>query len=97
MTVTEINKKARIITNHKSRTIGIILAIFFGGFAWLYTYKLDKTKFWIAFIMYILLYSIMSILVEIIYISVLITAAAIIDMSRKPNDMFVNYDKWKVK
>lgn len=37
-------------TPNKSRTIAIILSIFLGLFAWLYTYKYkkDKIKFWVA-------------------------------------------------
>lgn len=32
----------------KSRTTAIVLAIFLGNWAWLYTYRADKSKFWIS-------------------------------------------------
>lgn len=41
-------------TSKKSRTLAIILSVFFGFFAWLYTYKYkyDKIKFWASFILF---------------------------------------------
>jgi len=35
-------------TGAKSRTTAIWLAVLFGPWAWLYTYRTDKLKFWIA-------------------------------------------------
>jgi uncharacterized membrane protein YqaE (UPF0057 family) len=31
----------------KDKSVAVILAVFFGAFAWLYTYKLDAWKFWL--------------------------------------------------
>lgn len=36
--------------NNNNKVIAIILAVLFSGFVWLYTYKKDKIKFWIFFI-----------------------------------------------
>jgi len=32
----------------KSKTTAILLSIFFGFWTWLYTYRVDKKKFWIC-------------------------------------------------
>jgi hypothetical protein len=32
----------------KSRTTAIVLAVFFSGWTWLYTYRADKNKFWLS-------------------------------------------------
>jgi hypothetical protein len=41
--------------NHgaKSKTVAIVLAVLFASFAWLYTYKIDKRKFWINLLLYV--------------------------------------------
>ncbi len=39
----------RISVNKKSKVNSVLLAVFLGPVTWLYTYKRDKTKFWIGF------------------------------------------------
>jgi len=41
------------IVKKKDKTSAILLTFFFGFWGWLYTYNDDKTKFWIAFILFI--------------------------------------------
>ena len=36
--------------NAKSKTVAIILAIFFAYFSWIYTYKRNGLKFWLSFL-----------------------------------------------
>ena len=35
----------------KSKGVAILLAVFFGLFSWLYTYKYDSWKFWLSLIL----------------------------------------------
>jgi hypothetical protein len=39
--------------NNRSRTVAVVLAIFFGAFSWLYTFERDAKKFWIGLAFYI--------------------------------------------
>ena len=80
--------KNRVIIQNKNKTTGIILAIFFGLFAWIYTYKFDKAKFWANLILAFLTFGFWGIIAWV---------WVIIDMSVKDNDMYINYSKWKVK
>ncbi|NCD07465.1 MAG: hypothetical protein EOL97_15255 [Spirochaetia bacterium] len=80
----------RTIVVKKNKTTGVVLAIFFGIFAWIYTWKLDQPKFWGAFIAAVLFG--WTLIVPIgLYIWV------IIDMCAKPKDQYINYHKYKVK
>lgn len=46
----------RIRKIEKKRSTAILLAVFFSGFTWLYTYKDDYFKFWISLVMGVLLW-----------------------------------------
>ncbi|MDP3062265.1 MAG: hypothetical protein Q8O40_03475 [Chloroflexota bacterium] len=37
-------------TRRKSKTLSVVLAVFFGPWTWLYTYGRDSSKLWIALI-----------------------------------------------
>lgn len=43
-------------TRHKSRKEAIWLAILFGPFTWLYTYKDDAVAFWFALVLNVFLF-----------------------------------------
>ena len=80
----------RTIIQKKDRGTAIILAIFFGVFAWIYTWKFDKSKFWGGLIAGVFLG--WTIIVPIgLWLWVLI------DMCTKPKDQFTNYHKYKIK
>jgi hypothetical protein len=38
-----------MVSGGKSKTAAVLLAVFLGGWSWLYTYKYNKAKFWITF------------------------------------------------
>ena len=46
----------RNVNMRKSKTTAVLLAIFLGIFSWLYTYKYDAWKFWVALIINIFLF-----------------------------------------
>lgn len=83
----------------KTKIIAIVLAIFFGLFAWLYTYKKSAKKFWIAFgilLLFIILYYtpipgwfFISIFTYLFGFSSWLWA--LIDTSTKPDSFFENY------
>ena len=71
----------------KSKTIAVILAIIFGFWAWLYTYREDYVKFWIGLVASLAGFSLFYIPNFIVWIS------AIIDTIRKDNDFYYDYYK----
>ncbi len=42
------SRLSQISTSHKSKVASVLLAVFLSFWTWLYTYKRDKKKFWIA-------------------------------------------------
>lgn len=92
---TEINPNAvicvscgvqvRTFSRAKSKTVAVVLAILFGYFAWLYTYKLDAAKFWISLASCLILWYISPIPVIVAWL------LAIIDVAGKDNSVYENY------
>jgi hypothetical protein len=81
----------RVLKKNKYQIVALILAILFSFFSFLYTYKFDKTKFWMGLLLSIIglfLYYIPNILVWI---------WAIAEQLSKDEDMFKNYSEWTVK
>jgi hypothetical protein len=81
----------RIIRTKKRKSTGIILAVFFNFFAWTYTWKFDKSKFWAAFILNFIglftgVFSIFIIMGTFLW--------CLIDMITKDNDIFKNYSQY---
>jgi heme/copper-type cytochrome/quinol oxidase subunit 2 len=65
-----------------SKTVAVVLAVFFGLFSWLYTYKDNARKFWINLCLTI---------VTIGYWSVVAWIWAIIDNANKPEKYYKQY------
>lgn len=42
---------AYVLPRGKDKSIALIFALFLGFWTWVYTYRLDATKFWIAFVL----------------------------------------------
>lgn len=49
-------KELKVKKNYpeKNKTAAFVLALIFGGWSWLYTYKIDQLKFWIFFSAWVL-------------------------------------------
>ena len=77
-----INKK---VTKDRKKWIGLLLAILFAPFAWIYTWKFDKSKFWFGLIVYILFY-------WTLIIPIAIRLWVLIDMFVKDDKKFNNYN-----
>ena len=82
----------------KSKTVGIVLAVFFSFFSWLYTYGKSKAKFWSSIVLFIIPYFVarafdIAILTPILYIAVplIIWIWAIADNASKPYEFFAKY------
>jgi hypothetical protein len=80
----------RVIEITKRKSTAIILAVFFSCFAWIYTWKFDRDKFWGGFLANVLLW-------WTIIVPIIVWIWAIVDMASKKDDMFTNYSKWKIK
>lgn len=60
----------------KEKTISVILAIFFGYWAWLYTYKVDATKFWVGLVISLTMWWLFFIPNIIVYIWAVVDAVS---------------------
>lgn len=66
----------------RSKSTGVILAVFFGNFGWLYTYRYDAWKFWLNLCLAVVTLGIWGIVAWI---------WAIIDQSLKPTELYEDY------
>jgi hypothetical protein len=46
----------RRVVPRKTKGVMVVLAIFFGYFAWIYTYRYDAWKFWLNLVMNVFLF-----------------------------------------
>lgn len=70
----------------RSKTIGIILAVFLSPFNWLYTYRYDKVKFWIALPVDLLL-------IWTVIVPIGIWIWSIVDMAIKDDKLYEKYNE----
>ena len=68
----------------RNKTTAIILAVIFGYWSWIYTYKLDAWKFWISLVVCILFYGTFT-------IPICIWVWTIIDASQKLPEVYLKY------
>jgi hypothetical protein len=66
----------------KDKSVAVILAIFFGVFAWLYTYKLDAWKFWLNLVLLFVTFGIWGFGAWL---------WAVIDVSVKPQEYYTQF------
>jgi len=78
---------AQPVPGAKTKTTAILLAVFLGSWAWLYTYKKDAAKFWIS--------TGLSIILLVFGIGIFTNWAfwlwAVIDVAVKTNDYYSKY------
>jgi hypothetical protein len=68
-------------TSYKSKSVAIILSVFLGFWSWLYTYGINKNKFWGAFAIVFICNSIINI-------------AILLSFSNEVAEIFINYGTW---
>ena len=68
----------------RSKTTGVLLAIFFSAFTWLYTYKDDYWKFWIGVI------AAFSLAITLV-VPLFVWLWAVIDRSCTPKEQYESY------
>lgn len=68
----------------KSKTTAVVLAILFGIFGWLYTYKYDGWKFWLNLAMTLITFGLWG-FIALIWV--------IIDQAIKPREFYKDYFK----
>ena len=69
----------------KNKSTAVVLAVFFGVFSWLYTYKTDAWKFWLNLCLTLVTFGFFGI-VALIWV--------IIDQACKPTEYFEDYYKF---
>jgi DNA-directed RNA polymerase subunit RPC12/RpoP len=82
----------------KSKTVSIVLAVLFGFWSWLYTYRKDRIKFWsflglILGLIIVFGFTINVFILAAVGIYVIGWIIALIDAVRRPNSFFRDYSK----
>jgi len=75
-------KKKVEYVRKKSKTTALVLAILFGLWSWLYTYRDDSWKFWLNLVLSLATYGIWGFVAWI---------WAIVDVVKKPEEYFEKY------
>lgn len=82
--VAGVQQAGVVAVTPKSRTTAIVLAVLFGVWTWLYTYRLDGKKFWIG-----LVGGVVGVLLSLIIVGYFILLGlwiwAIVDAASKPD------------
>ena len=79
----------------KSKTTSVVLAVLFGPFAWLYTYRTDAWKFWVGLGLNVVLGTLLWLVLFgwVVYIAVAIWV--IVDVSIRPSEFYSNFPNFK--
>jgi hypothetical protein len=88
--------QAQLTASNKSKTVAVLLAVFLGFFTWLYTYRTDSWKFWLALGVFIANFVLIIITLGIwVLVSWAVAVGlwvwAIIDVAMKPNEWYERY------
>ncbi len=76
----------------KWKSTAIFLALFFGFFSWLYTYRKDRWKFWLCIILFIISFVVYNPLPSIfVIVYILSVFTPLIDHIRRPKSFYENY------
>lgn len=75
----------------KSKTTAVLLAVFLGCWAWLYTYKFDATKFWLSFGLGFVLFFLNFVLFGIGFLGLGFTIWAIVDAATRTDQWYATY------
>jgi hypothetical protein len=75
----------------KDKTAAILLAVFLGGWTWLYTYKKDAWKFWVALALNLTVFNPLWTWILAFLPNIAIYVWAIIDVSVKPSQFYDYY------
>ena len=75
----------------KDRTAAILLAIFLGGWTWIYTYKRDSWKFWLVLVLNLTLFNPLWTWLLLFLPNFGLHLWAIIDVAVRPQHFYDNY------
>jgi hypothetical protein len=78
-------------SERKDRTAAILLAIFLGGWTWIYTYKRDSWKFWLTFVLNLTLFNPLWTWILLFLPNFGLHLWAIIDVAVKPQHFYDNF------
>ncbi len=80
-----------VYVERKDKTVAILLAIFLGGWTWLYTYKKDSWKFWLSFALNLTLFNPLWTWLLLFIPNFGLHIWAIIDVAVKPQYYYDNF------
>jgi hypothetical protein len=75
----------------KDRGAAILLAIFLGGWTWIYTYRRDSWKFWVTLILNLTLFNPLWTWLLLFLPNFALHLWAVIDVAVKPQHFYDNY------
>lgn len=75
----------------KDRTAAVLLAIFLGGWTWVYTYKRDAWKFWLTLALNLTIFNPLWTVFVLLLPNLALYLWAIIDVAVKPRQFYDNY------
>lgn len=75
----------------KSKTSAVLLAVFLGVWAWLYTYKFDAAKFWITFSVGFVLFFLNLVLPGIGLLGLGFYIWVIVDVANRTDQWYASY------
>ena len=79
------------VVERKDKTTAVLLAVFLGCWTWLYTYKKDSWKFWVALALHITVFNPVWTWILLFLPNIALHAWAIIDVSVKPSQFYDYY------
>lgn len=80
-----------VYIERKDRNTAILLAIFLGGWTWVYTYKKDAWKFWLSLILTVTLFNPILTVFILLLPNIGLYIWAIVDVAAKPQQFYDNY------
>ncbi|HKG21607.1 MAG TPA: hypothetical protein VKC34_06875 [Blastocatellia bacterium] len=75
----------------KDRVAAILLAVFLGGWTWVYTYRRDSWKFWLVLVLNLTLFNPLWTWLLLFLPNFGLHLWAIIDVALKPQQFYDNY------
>ena len=79
------------VVERKDKTAAILLAVFLGGWTWLYTYKKDAWKFWVSLALHITVFNPIWTWILLFLPNIGLHVWAIIDVCVKPQQFYDYY------
>ena len=80
-----------VYVERKDKSAAILLAIFLGGWTWVYTYKRDAWKFWLSLALHLTLFNPVWTFLLLFLPNIGLYIWAIVDVAVKPQQFYDHY------